>query len=198
MDEQKIIDFFNYLHPIVNGCSGFIKTDGYMVHIPGYVIMMDVDETFCSIINIPCIYDIYTTAKINTFLSIKEECDMKLENLYFLGWNIKNQHLMRYYNTLIGIESKTKCVYLEPDCYNINGFAEAVSKSSISHVDISDGTYIYRIPAGKPVTPLTKSDSASLQIYDNIDYHDLKTIRYSVYKKKFKLTVDIFANILTV
>ena len=58
------VDFCNYVQPIVNGCAGFIKTDGYMTHIPGTIIMMSSDETCCAIIHIPVIYNIYITNKV--------------------------------------------------------------------------------------------------------------------------------------
>ena len=28
------------IQPIINSCAGFIKTDGYMTHIPGFILMM--------------------------------------------------------------------------------------------------------------------------------------------------------------
>ena len=54
--EQYIIDFFNYIQPIVNGSFGFIKTEGYMTHFPGVIIAMSADETYFGIIHIPKIF----------------------------------------------------------------------------------------------------------------------------------------------
>ena len=47
MTEQQLknIEFCKYLQPIVSGCSGFIRTEGYMYHFPGHVIMMSFDES---------------------------------------------------------------------------------------------------------------------------------------------------------
>ena len=93
------VDFCNYVQPIVNGCAGFIKTDGYMTHIPGTIIMMSADETCCAIIHIPVIYNIYMTSIINTFLAIKtpEYQSIFPRLIYFNGWNIKRDNGTKRY-----------------------------------------------------------------------------------------------------
>ena len=50
-------EFCSYIQPILNSCSGFIKTDGYMTHFPGVIVTMDADQTFYGIIHIPVIYN---------------------------------------------------------------------------------------------------------------------------------------------
>lgn len=197
---NNLQEFFSYVQPIVNGCGGFIKSEGYMTHFPGVIVMMSADETTCAIIHIPMIFDVYMTADISRFLQLKEPKDQLLENLYFTGWNIKGQHLMNYYNLYDGIDNKAPCIYSEPDCFNINGFEDAVSNSSIGNVRVSDGSSYYRIPASKSIVPITKSDTVSLRIYNCVydGLHHVRTIRYSVFKKKFKLNVDIYSNIIMV
>ena len=84
---------------------------------------------------------------------------------------------------------------------NINGFTTVSAVSSIGSVNVFTASDRYRIPASKAITPLSKGDTASLRIYDcvvNPLDPGVKTIRYSMFKKKFKLAVDVYSNILTI
>ena len=194
-------DFCNYVQPIINSCSGFIKTDGYMTHFPGTIVIMDADQTFYGIIRIPVIYVFKFTAIINDFMSMKKPEQRIFSNLYFSGWNVKHDALIRAFDLFNGIDNKVQCIYYEPDCYNIDGFTGTVASTSISKINVSTDSSRYIVPSSKAITPLSKGDTASLRIYDYIlnplDYR-VKTIRYSVLKKKFKLAIDIFSNILVV
>lgn len=193
------VDFCNYVQPIVNGCAGFIKTDGYITHIPGTIIMMSADETCCAIIHIPVIYNIYMTSIINTFLAIKtpEYQSIFPRLIYFNGWNIKRDKLLYYCNVFSDIDRTSRCIYSEPDCFNIPGFEDAMNTTSIEHVNVSDGIYNYRIPASKSITAAVKADTISLKIYeDTSGYGSVKTVRYTIQKKKFKISVDVFSNII--
>lgn len=195
---QDNIDFCNYLQPIINSSSGFIKTNGYMSHIPGTILMMSEDEMVFSIINIPIIYDKYIYSSINSFLGLKDDeskSDM-IKNIYFTGSNIKNNHLLSYYNNYFDIDNKLRCIYYEPDCYNILGFEDISSNVNISKINVIVGQRLYRIPASKSITPLNKADSASLRIYET-NNKEISIVKYTVFKKKFKLSVDIFFNIIT-
>lgn len=198
--DQNLIDFCTYVQPIVNSCAGFIKTDGYMVHVPGLILYMSADEMCCGKIDIPVIFDIYMTSNINTFLALKtpEQQSAMWENIYFVGHNIKRDHLMYYYSIFNNLDTNNRKIYHEPDCYNIPGFDNIVSKTDIGCINVSDGSTNYRVPASKSITSLSKGDLASLTIYDSIGAPNVKTIRYTMYKKKFKLTIDIYSNILVV
>lgn len=195
---QQLNDFFNYVQPILSGSLGFIKTEGYFTHFPGVIVAMSADETYCAIIKIPVIFNVYVTSQINTFIQLKTPNVQTLENLYFVGYNIKNASLMRYFNIYNDFDSKAECIYCEPDCFNIPRFAECMSKSSISNVTVSTGSNYYIIPASKSITQASKADTVSLKIYNDRTNWLVKTVRYTVYKKKFKLPVDIYANILQV
>ena len=197
---NNFIDFCSYAQPIINSCSGFIKSDGYMTHFPGVIIMMDVDQTFYTIIHIPVIYNLYFTAIISDFMAMKKPEDQIMEKLYFNGWNVKNDYLIRAYGLFDDIDNKVRCVYYEPNCYNINGFESNASKSIIGNVNVFTNDSRFRIPASKAITPLSKGDEASLRIYDyiiNPSDNNVKTMRYTFRKKKFKLAVDVYSNILT-
>ena len=195
---QHIIDFFNYVQPIVNGSLGFMKTEGYFTHFPGVIVAMSSDETYCAIIHIPVIFNVYMTAQISTFLQLKTPDVQNLENLYFVGYNVKNVSMMNYFNQYNGIDEKTECIYSEPDCFNIPGFEECMANSNISSVIVSDGAKYYVVPASKSITQAAKADTVSLKIYNNPRAPFVKTVRYTIYKKKFKLPVDIYSNILVV
>ena len=192
--KDSIIDFFNYIQPIINACAGFIKTDGYMMYKNGVLIMMDSEEMYCSIIILPIVHDISITAKINTFMSLKTDEDRcnYLSLLYFTGWNIKEMKLQTYFLRYSDL-SKYKCVYNEPNCYNINGFDEAVGKSTIDNVKIVNDYRFYIIPVSRAITPLTKQDRLSIYIYNDTITNIL---HYSMYKKKFNIVVNIYCNII--
>lgn len=195
---QDLKEFFKYVQPILSGSLGFIKTEGYFTHIPGVIIAMSSDETYCAIIKIPIIFNVYVTAQINTFIQLKTPEVQTYENLYFVGWNVKNRNLMGYFNYYDGVDNNMPCIYSEPDCFNIPKFDECMSSSSISNVVVTTGTNYYIVPASKSITQVSKADTASLKIYQNPENQLIKTVRYTVYKKKFKLPVDIFSNILQV
>lgn len=195
---QNLKDFFSYVQPILSGSLGFIKTEGYFTHIPGAIVAMSADETYCAIIKIPVIFDVYITAQINTFIQLKTPEVQTLENLYFVGWNVKNRSLMSYFNYYNDIDSILPCIYSEPDCFNIPKFDECMASSSISNVIVTTDTQYYIVSASKSITQASKADTVSLKIYQNPENQLIKTVRYTVYKKKFKLPVDIYSNILQV
>lgn len=200
-DAQKNLEFCNYLQPIISSCSGFIRTDGFVHHFPGFLLMMSFDESYLSVISLPVIFDKYMTARINDFLGLKEDPQKSRyeDYIYFTGWNMKRDRMLNAFHYYITIEQQTQQVYHEPDCYNIPGFTEAVGSSTISTLNVSDLTSNYRIYAGKPITPLNKGDTASLDIFKPTlitGQNDYRIIRYNVFKKKFKLNVFIYANIL--
>lgn len=202
-DQQlKNIEFCKYLQPIISGCSGFIRTEGYVYHFPGHVVMMSFDESYISIIDLPVVYDIYMTASINTFLGLKEEYQMtNFQNyIYFTGYNIKMDRMKLAYPYYHNIDNLAKLIYHEPDCYNIPGFEDTVSSSTIGYINVSDGKNNYRIYSSKAITPLNKGDFTSLDIFHDLSYElrDLRIVRYTVFKKKFKLNIQIFSKILLI
>ena len=195
-DRQHILDFFSYVQPILNGSLGFIKTEGYFTHMPGMLLALSYDDTYFAVIRIPVIFNVYITAEINTFLQLKTSDVQYLENLYFVGNNIKLNSMMEYLASYNGIDNKVPCIYTEPDCYNIPGFTECMKRSDICNVRVADGKRYFVIPASKAIAQASKADTVSLKIYDNPRSPMIKTVRYNIYKKKFKLFVDIFSNIL--
>ena len=197
------IEFCKYVIPIISGCAGFIRTTGYVSHIPGYIVMMSDDESFINIVKIPIIFNIVISAKINDLLKIKTEESMMnlMQNIYYLGNNIKYNSMMNYLKIYTNIDNYSNCIYSEDDCYNIPGFDIRSKDTNIGYINVSNGIRNFMIPAGKSITNLNKSDKVSLKIYDYINNRfdeRIKTIRYSMYKNKFKLISDIFANIIIV
>ena len=196
---ENFIDFCNYLQPIVNGCAGFIKTDGYMLHTPGHIYMMSADETFFSHIKIPMVYNILFVSNINMFLRCKdpEQQEHVLELTYFFGSNIKAASLLTYAEAYSNTDNMI-CEYHEPDCMNIDGFGNKVSNSTeINNMTVCSTCHWYRIPVSKSITPINKGDICELQIYRPYECEDSKRIiRYTVHKKKMKLDIDIYCNIM--
>lgn len=199
MEKNIYVDMCEYLQPLVNSCSGFIKTKGYITHIPGVVLLMSADETFFSIINIPVIFNITFTANINKFLFNKEEELQKniLSNTYFLGNNQVYMKMIRYYDMYRNATYNT--IYHNDNCLDIPGYYDGVIQSDIKMMNIITINNRFMVPVSKAITPLNKGDECSITIYDYI-YQDIigdkATVKYQLYKKKFKIMVEIFFNIL--
>ena len=197
-----MIEFCKYIQTVVSGCAGFIRTQGFMWHQPGVIIMMNADETVVSIIRIPIVYDIRLVANINTLRNIKEEKDMEnlFDNVYSPGLNIKGNRLQKYLLDYGNINEAGRCIYSEDDCHNIPGFDNNLASSDIHYLNIVDGDKFYTVPVSKAFTPVSKPDSCGIKVYDYIydmNNTNIKTLQYNVYKKKFKLNIEIFCNILT-
>lgn len=201
---MNIEAIFKYLQPIINVCAGFIKTDGYMLYLPsGTLILSDDNEMYCCIINdlLPSDYQNGIVAKINTFMSLKNPNDQSIDNLYFTGWNIKYNSLLDYYLKYNNIDNKVQCIYDQANCETISEFSNLVAKSNIQNINIYFDSILYRLPISKSITNLTKGDQIRLQIYNYIlqpKNPQIKTVKYSLFKKKFGLMVNIFTNILIV
>ena len=186
------------IQPIINSCAGFIKTDGYMTHIPGFILMMDASESYFSIIKLPFTEYTIILAEINTLMSLKTpDKRANADNLYFNGNNLVYNKLISYYSMYNDIDNKSECIYSSPDCMRLDGFNENVSMSTIGKINVSDGKNNYRIPVSKAITPITKNDSVSLNIYNSPDTSDnIKIVQFIIKKKKFKVTIEIFSNIM--
>ena len=191
------VEFCKYVQPIVNGCSGFIKTVGFFVHIPGVLMLMSDDESFVSIINIPVIFNCTLYGYINSLLGCKEEEQQRNlpENIYYTGSNIKANKLIDYYSRYKTIENVSQLLYSELDCNNIPGFTEMVGKTDFSTINVTDGTNVFRIPVSKTITPINKGDSVSIKIFRDILYPDIGVVKYITYKKKYKLPIELYFNI---
>ena len=203
---NSLTNFCSYIQPILNSCLGYIKSDGFFTHIPGYILAMSADETTFAVINIPVIYEIYVTAYIPRFMQLKtpEEQENLFNEVYFTGWNMKRDSLIQY-NQKYGATMSVAPIYEEPNVFNIPNFDQISKQTSIGNVTIFGDNKCYLIPASKSITPISKSDSCSLRLYncmlnhiDQNQYSNIKTLRYTLFKKKFKLNVDIYMNILVI
>ena len=205
-ENVNLEDFCKYIKPIVTSCSAFVRTNGYVTHIPGRILMMSLDETFFIKIDIPVIYDMIFTANIGEFLFSANNDDSASDvfnNIYFLGYNIKYDSLMRYNNIYSYNEEYSNVYYYEEDCMNNIPDFEEYSKSStvVKFINIITKDNFYKIPVSKAITSINKGDICSLKILDylpNIQDKTKRTVKYIVYKKKFKLNVEIFFNILVI
>jgi hypothetical protein len=201
INSVNLIEFCKYVQPIVSGCAGFIRTNGYMLHQPGVIVMMSADETFVSIIKIPVIFDLRITAIIGDFIKLKDDSEMLnlFDNIYFTGWNIKEDHLKRYLSDYITIDEWDRCIFQEEDCFNLQGFDIGMKSSDIGYINILDRDRFYRVPVSKSITNVSKSDKCGIKIYDYLydtNHPYLKTVKYTIFKKKFKLNVEVFCNII--
>jgi hypothetical protein len=198
---QEYIDFCNYIKPIVTGCSGYIRTNGYMMHKPGSLVLLSSDETTIAIVPLGVIFNIKYTCHIGDFLKLKTDEEMSnfQELCYFLGWNTIEDRIDKYFSIYMNLIKYGLLEYEYNNCLELPTFSLNVASSEIHYINIPNGNSFYRIPVSKAITPLNKSDTCDLKVYKYVmdpTNDRIKTIRYSVYKKKFKLSFDVYMNVL--
>ena len=205
MSQSELLDFCNYIQPIIKGCAGFIKTDGYFTHIPGIISMISMDETVFSFVKIPLIKDIILSGNINRLLGLSnEEKSDPIKSLYYFGYNVLMNRMINTCRKFDNIDNLRTPAFSEDDCYNLSGFSECVGKSDISFINVSDGQYNYRLYISKSILPLNKADKCKLEIFPyeeddgTIMIPNQRTVRFTVYKKKLNLNIEIFYNILVI
>lgn len=194
---EKTIEFCNYLQSIVNSCSGFIKTKGDFYHVMNAVIMSSEDRCFLSIVDIPISYNFRLTGKCGALLSIKDDQIKSNVSKYlnYYGATTRGNELLNLYNEYYNNLSIYEMVYHEENAYNIPGFENAVSKTDLSLIPVVDKYGImHMINSSKSITPLNKSDTCSVSIYKKTD--TIYTVEYRIFKKKFKLYMSIYFNII--
>ena len=201
---MELKEFLNYIQPIASGCFGYTRTDGYMTHIPGYILASDEYGYYFYIVQIPVIYDLQFTARIGDIIKCKDFQGSKedfYKFIYFTGYNIpgmKNVSNLNFYNQFINDNSNI--IYSEDNCMLNPDFEKVSSVTGIFAMNVSNGKDFFRIPIGKSVINMSKGDACSLKIYNYLKGNEdrLKTARYTLYKKKLKLNIEIFTNILVV
>lgn len=200
IDPNICLEACTYLQPLINSCSGFIKTEGYFAHDPGVISMFSADETFFSCIQIPVCFDISFVSNINKFLSNKTEDEMKniFSNIYFLGENLVKDRLDTYRMLYTSLEVTKTPLFIADDYTMIPGFEEAVNSVEVTNLAVTMPNIKFVIPVSKAITPINKGDTCSVSIYEDA-YNRLGsyTVKYSIFKKKFKVFVNIYFNVLS-
>ena len=215
--DESLAQFCKHVTQLISSCAGFIRTDGYMTFIPGYILLMSWDETFYTEIPIEdpkYSMFIFGTAATEIGLWLTKINQLKkddaifdymdiINSIYFLGSNIKRNHLV-YYHDLYSTIGTKRLLYTEEDCNNINHFTEYSSITSINNINIIDYSGAKcRVPCSKVITPNVKGDIISLNIYDYIYNQDAvnnsiiaRTFQYICHRKKLKTNAYIYGNIL--
>ena len=197
---MELKEFLNYVAAIATRCSGFIRSVGYVTHRPGLLLMMNEQETFLVTVIIPVIYNLPFTAKIKDINNCKDfegnEKDF-YEFIYFSGYNQKELRCLDYFTGYNAIKSN-RMIYYEDNIMNIPGVEEKIL-NPIDRINIIHNGVRYLIPIGKSITNLNKKDTCALSIYNHIYNSNIcNTVKYTIYKEKFKLYVDMWFNILRV
>ncbi|WP_301204564.1 hypothetical protein [Bacteroides acidifaciens] len=182
-------DIYNYLKPIVTGCSGFVKSNGFMLVQHDLLVMMSYDRSTIDMIRIQPL-NILFVAYISDFVGCKDTPETFMQQCAFYGSNIILNEMT--YKT-IGYQSivnNTPLEYCEDNVYNLPDFQEKL-KTPIQWTVFSGNGQRYKMAVSKVIFPLNKGDECAVKIYD--PYADnTRIMLYSVYKKKLKVTVDIF------
>lgn len=186
MDETT----FDYIHGVISSCGGFIKTNGYMVVNVDTLILLSYDECVLLVVKIKPMNIVYV-AMIHEFMAAKEPG--RIPN-GFLGAQLKYNRIMELYNKYTMMEKFSKVIYEEPDMKNVPLFNDYVSSLNMNfiRVDLKDSKYVM-VPVSKIILQMTNSDECGLTIYhDAVDTY----AKYSLYKKKYKITANIYMRIL--
>ena len=182
VDNQK--DIFEYLAPIVNSCSGFIKTEGYVLAKYNNIIFMSSDGCVLSFTETNTVVSPTIFAKSRTFLGCSKDPENFINNTYTIGNNLIMNNMEDLYNTPI---------YSYNDIVSNSIFSQAIGKKASDGISwftipVSDTGYQIKIPVSKILTPLNKSDKCNLHIYIDGQFY---IPRYEIYKKKFNLTFNV-------
>lgn len=191
---STMAEFVEYVQSIVKSCAGFIKTDGNFLHVPGTIYMISDDCTVLSKVNIPLLNQTVFGGNINTFLKISSPEDMEniTRSLYPLGNNLLMQRMIEQCGRYDAVLSLAPIEY-EEDCTLIPYFDELSQDGEMNPLKYMGGTGQYILYISKWLLPMNKGDLCKLSIYNN---GELKTVCFTVHKKKMKLDVQIMYNII--
>lgn len=186
-------EIYNYLQPIVSGCSAFIKSSGFMMVQHDVLVMMSYDRAFLSVVQIKPLNLIYI-AEISTFIKCKDDPEHFLENSCFIGSNAiyyEMENIYIQYWESINVHGDQILEYHEDDIYNIPNFTDHMNSKGFHWSAFAANGIQYKLMVSKSIFPINKGDSCSVSIFNM--YHDnTRILRYRIYKKKLKLYVDIF------
>lgn len=181
------VDIYNYLKPIVSGCSGFVKSSGLMLVQDNILLMMSYDRAFINIVDIQHT-NLLFVAEISTFLGCKDTPETFMTQCAFYGSNIILNEMMEkcaMYYDLHNIPQE----YYEDNIYNLPNFAEKL-KTSIQWTVFSGNGQRYKLAVSKSIFPLNKGDECGVRIFN--PYNDnTRLMCYEVHKKKLKVIARI-------
>lgn len=191
VDNQK--DIFEYLAPIVNSCSGFIKTEGYVLAKYNDIIFMSSDGCVLSFTETNTVVSPTVFAKSRTFLGCNKEPENFINNTYTIGNNLIMNNMDDLYRKYRDFIMNNNPIYSYNDIISNNIFSQAIGKKASDGISwfsipVSDTGYQIKIPVSKILTPLNKSDKCNLHIYIDGQFY---IPRYEIYKKKFNLTFNV-------
>jgi len=181
---------YEYLVPIVKGCSGFIKSQGYMTVENDHLILMSFDRSHITIVQINPLNLIFA-AEIKSFINCKDDPESFITKTYSLGnyqlYCEMSEKYKQYWRVLVD----NKPIYSEIDMYNIEGFANEILSNKISWIIFNDGMTKYKTPVSKWITQLNKGETCSLNIYD-IYKDNTRLFNYIIHKNKLKVDAYLF------
>lgn len=191
-------EIYAYLQPIVSGCGGFIKSNGYMVVLNNELIMMSEDRAVMSVVHIQPLSIVYI-ARIKEFINAKKDPSTFFQQTKFMGSlqvleEIENKFYL-YHNTehMCGLaENVFDPIFQEEDMFVFPTFREKISSIGRSFLKITNGGEYYYIPVSKAIFPINKDDQCSLKVFKWFDEQNTRVFKYEVYKKKLKLVIHIY------
>lgn len=183
-------DIYNYLYPIISGCGGFIKSDGYVMVRCNTVVLMTYDRAFLSVIPINPINLVYI-ALIKDFVNAKNDPENFITNTHFNG------NMLVYYEMESKYELYTNTIqdnimeYHEDDIYNIPKFEDHMKVSGFHWTSFGVNGVCYKLMVSKSIFPINKGDTCSVSIF-NMHNDNTRILKYRIYKKKLKVYTDIY------
>lgn len=194
-DQEQI---YAYLQPIVSGCGGFIKSNGYMLILNDILVMMSHDRAMMSAVHIQPLNMIYI-ASIKDFINAKNDTCSFVEKTRFVGSyqiykEIENIFYMYHEMDMhsINTEGVYSPIFQENDMFVFPTFQDNVKQVTKSVLKITNGIEYYCIPVSKAIFPINKDDQCSLKVFDWTNDPNTRIFKYEVYKKKLKTTIHIY------
>lgn len=182
-------DIYNYLKPIVSGCSGFVKSNGFMLVQHDLLVMMSYDRSMINMVRIKPLNIIFVSY-ISTFIGCKDDPETFMQQCAFYGSNIILNEMTDKAIGYQSIVNNTPLEYCEDNIYNLPDFQKKL-KTPIQWTVFSGNGQRYKMAVSKTIFPLNKGDECAVKIY-NPYVDNTRIMLYSVYKKKLKVMVNIF------
>lgn len=198
-NNQDQAAIYAYLQPIVSGCGGFIKSNGYMVVLDNELVMMSEDRAVMSVVHIQPLNIVYI-ARIKDFINAKKDPSTFFQQTKFMG----SQQVLSEIENKFYVYHESECmsggvaenvfdpIFQEENMFVFPTFREQISSTNRSFLKITNGGEYYYIPVSKAIFPINKDDQCSLKVFKWFDEQNTRVFKYEVYKKKLKLVIHIY------
>ena len=195
---NELVEWYNYARPIVSACSGFTKTDGFMVwEANGTLSILSNDKGWLYVVTGLRPTPVNLACNVIKFARTKDDPNNLINNTNTLGDNIISREVLNFKNKYSPyILNQIESIF-ETDMFEMDGFDDAIQRKasqSIPSLKFCDKYGRNMVYASKSITPLNKGDTAKLYIYDDVSgFDNVSVFKQVVHKKKYNININIIS-----